>query len=220
MGCMAATSPASRLVASAARERLRPLGLNQRGRSRIWIDDLGWWLGIVEFPSPTWSQGSGLTVGVMWLWQDLDHLAFDFAEQVQPRQDFRNEMQFGPVAAALADHAGDRVETFRSTFGGLDQVAERLLERPVRRGFLWESFNAGVAAALVGRPAEARDRLRAVLAEEPVAPWVVDVQHAARHVYDLSHDLAAVGDWAVAAVASCRKKLALEPAQWTVGSVT
>jgi hypothetical protein len=93
----------------------------------------------------------------MWLWQDLGHLAFDFAEQVQPRQDFRNEMQFGPVAAALADHAGDRVETFRSTFGGLDQVAERLLERPVRRGFLWESFNAGVRQDQLGlRPPSTR----------------------------------------------------------------
>ncbi|MEV7442822.1 hypothetical protein AB0O22_16975 [Streptomyces sp. NPDC091204] len=217
---MAATSPASRLVASAARERLRPLGLNRRGRSRIWVDDHTWWLGIVEFPSPTWSQGSGLTVGVMWLWQDLGHLAFDFTEQVQPRQDFRNEMQFGTVAAALADQAGERVETHRSMFGGLDQAAERLLERPVRRGFLWESFNAGVAAALVGRPEEARDRLHAVLAEEPMAPWVLEVQRAARHVYDVAHDLAAVGDWAVAAVASCRRKLELEPTQWTVASVT
>ncbi|MER6257752.1 hypothetical protein ABT224_41185 [Streptomyces sp. NPDC001584] len=217
---MAATSPASRLITSAARERLRPLGLDQRGRSRIWVDDRGWWLGIVEFPSPTWSQGSGLTVGVMWLWQDLSHLAFDFTEQVQPSQDFRNEIQFGTVAAALADQAGDRVETFRSTFGGLDQVAGRLLQRPERCGFLWESFNAGVAAAVVGRPEEARDRLRAVLAEEPVAPWILDVQHAARHVYDVAHDLAAVRDWAVAAVASCRRKLALEPMQWTVASIT
>src|ERR1044072_7492758 len=75
MPVMADRSPVLRIITSAARESLKPLGLAQRGRSRLWIDDHGWWLGVVEF-TPSRTVGSGLHVGAMWLWQDVDHLAF------------------------------------------------------------------------------------------------------------------------------------------------
>jgi hypothetical protein len=41
--------PHNRLVAQAAKEVLSPLGLTQKGRSRVWLDDHAWWLGVVEF---------------------------------------------------------------------------------------------------------------------------------------------------------------------------
>ena len=63
---MADRSPVLRIITSAARESLKPLGLLQRGRSRLWIDDQGWWLGVVEFTPPRMA-GSGLQVGAMWL---------------------------------------------------------------------------------------------------------------------------------------------------------
>ncbi|MET9518621.1 hypothetical protein [Streptomyces sp. NPDC002994] len=149
----------------------------------------------------------------MWLWQDLEHFAFDFAEQVRLSEDFRNEIQFGRVASALADEAERHIEGLRIKFGDLSQVAERLIERPARRGYVWESFHAGVAAALVGRPEEAEVHLRRVLDEDPFAPWIAEVQQVARHVHEVAHDSVAVRGWAAAAIASCRRKLTLdEPA--------
>ncbi|MCQ4211351.1 hypothetical protein [Streptomyces longispororuber] len=206
---MANISPASGLMTAAARERLRPLGLAQRGRSRIWIDDHGWWIGIAEFPSPRWSQGSGLTVGVMWLWQDFAHLAFDFAERVRPTEEFRNQIQFTTVAAGLAQEAAQRVEEFRNRFGGLDAVAESLAERPGRPGYLWGDFNAGVAAALTGRTEVTRQRLDRVSKEDPVAEWIEQAHEVACQVADIAHDTDAVHDWARARIASCSRRLSL-----------
>ncbi|MFF4035731.1 hypothetical protein ACFYZ2_39350 [Streptomyces sviceus] len=206
---MAAISPASRLITAAARERLRPLGLRHQGRSRIWIDDHGWWIGIVEFPSPRWSQGSGLTVGAMWLWWDVGHLAFDFAEQVRPTEDFRNEAQFTSVATALAQEAEQRVKDIRARFVDLGTTAEALMGRPSRPGYLWEDFNAGVAAALVGQPEVARQRLDRVLGEDPIADWIQQAHQTAHHVTGIAHDTMAVHDWAGTRITSCRKKLSL-----------
>ncbi|MFD7945255.1 hypothetical protein, partial [Streptomyces sp. NPDC059744] len=98
---MSAASAASRLVTAAAREILRPLGLQQRGRSRIWIDDHGWWLIVVEF-QPGRLGGSYLNVGVMWLWQDLDHFAFNVGYREAGNEPFRNEAQFTLAAQDLA----------------------------------------------------------------------------------------------------------------------
>jgi hypothetical protein len=62
--------PHTRLLTAAARGILRPLGLRQKGRSRTWLDDRGWWVGVVEFQSSSWSKGRYLNVGGMWLWHE------------------------------------------------------------------------------------------------------------------------------------------------------
>src|SRR5438132_1366297 len=72
----------NKIIAAAARESLTPLGMVRKGRSRIWLADRGWWLGIVEFQCSSWSRGTYLNVSLMWLWQPIDH----FAIEVEPRR--------------------------------------------------------------------------------------------------------------------------------------
>ncbi len=66
------------VLRTAARAALLPLGLIQRGRSRVWLDDRGWFLIVVEFQPSSWSKGSYLNVAAMWLWRDKDYLSFDY----------------------------------------------------------------------------------------------------------------------------------------------
>jgi hypothetical protein len=70
--------PHTKLINAAARETFQPLGLVQKGRSRMWRDDRAWWLGIVEFQPSSWTRGSYLNVGVNWLWNVKDWHSFDF----------------------------------------------------------------------------------------------------------------------------------------------
>lgn len=60
---------ADKLIAKAAREILKPLGLFQVGSSRTWIDDNGWFLTVVEFQPSSWSKGAYLNVAVSFLWE-------------------------------------------------------------------------------------------------------------------------------------------------------
>ncbi|MCY9783546.1 hypothetical protein KIK06_06520 [Nocardiopsis sp. EMB25] len=196
-------------MAAAVRARLRPLGLRQRGRSRLWLDDHGWWLGLVEFPSPRWSEGGGPHVGAMWLWQDLDHFAFNVSERLRGTADYRDDEQFAPVAEDLALLARGRMEEFRRRFPDPGSAAELMAAQPVRRGHLREPWNAGVAAALVGDTAVARERFAAVLEEDPIAPWMRGVQRTAREVLGMVRDSGAVRSWVVDRVASCRQRLSL-----------
>ncbi|MFD8914827.1 hypothetical protein [Streptomyces sp. NPDC059575] len=208
---MASPSPASRLVAAAARTRLRPFGLQQRGRSRVWLDDHGWWLGVVEFTSPSWSQGSGLHVGAMWLWQDVEHFVFNVSERLSGTEHYRSDQQFAPEAEELALRAQSAVQTLRTRFPDLRSVASDLAAQPVRRGWFWEPWNAGVAAALVGDVPLARQRFATVLAEEPIAPWMDAAQQTTRELVAMVEDRDGVRAWALSRVASCRQRLRLSP---------
>ncbi len=112
---MAPQQPHNKLIAQAARAVLGPMGLRQQGRSRIWLDDNGWWLGVVEFQPSSWSKGSYLNVGACWLWHPGAEpgISFDLGHRVEGHVPFRNEAQFQPQARRLADRAAE--EIIRST---------------------------------------------------------------------------------------------------------
>ena len=211
MRCMAATTSVSRLVTATARDVLSPLGVAQRGRSRTWIDDRGWWLGVVEF-TPLRAAGSSLTVGAMWLWHDMDHLAFHTGGKVAGPESFRDEAQFAPRVADLAHAAATSVVELRAQFTDFAAIAEYLTTKPVRRGFLWDDFDAGVAAGLVGDAVTARQRFERMLEEEALAPWMIEAQDTARMLHHLASDPQAMTAWATGAIRSCRDKLQLGPA--------
>ncbi|MFJ4094164.1 hypothetical protein ACIPYS_21500 [Kitasatospora sp. NPDC089913] len=206
---MADRSPASRLITSAAREHLEPLGLTRRGRSRLWTDDHGWWLGVVEF-TPSRTAGSGLHVGAMWLWHDVDHPAFHVdAVRVGP-EPFRTEDQFTRLAFDLGRRAAANVAALRERFPSFPDAARDITSRPVRRGFLWDGFDAGIASALLGDPGTARRHFERVLRAEPVAPWMVDAQEKTRELHAMAADRGAAAAWVTRAVGSSRSRLGLE----------
>ncbi|MFE7516897.1 hypothetical protein ACFU8I_37590 [Streptomyces sp. NPDC057540] len=213
---MADRSPVLRIITSAARESLKPIGLAQRGRSRLWIDDHEWWLGVVEFTPPR-IAGSGLYVGAMWLWHDVDHLAFHVDAVRIGSELFRTEEQFTRVALGLRRQAAGNVTALREKFPALPDIAQYLTSRPVRRGYFWDGFDSGIAAALTGDPHTARDHFERVLQEDALAPWMVEAQEKARELRAIAADRDAVTAWVTRAVNSCRSKLGLTPVPRAIG---
>lgn len=164
----------------------------------------------MEFTAPR-TAGSGLHVGAMWLWHDVDHLAFHAEAARTGPESFRTQDQFTPLALELGRRAAAEVTVLREKFPALADVARYLTARPERRGFLWDSFDAGIAAALVGDPDTARDQLERVLREDALAPWIVEAQEKTRELHAIAADRDAVTAWVTQAVDSCRSKLGLDP---------
>ena len=118
---MAVAHPHSKLLTAAARSALRPLGLVQKGRSRTWLDDQGWWLGVVEFQPSSYSRGSYLNVGVNWLWNPKDYLSFNYGHRVHfddgsQYVEYESDEQFAPLAEKLATAAAEKVLHYRQLF--------------------------------------------------------------------------------------------------------
>lgn len=105
----------SKIIMQAARTVLQPMGLIQRGKSRVWIDDNGWFFTVVEFQPSGFTKGSHLNVAVNFLWHESEHLAYHFYYGTSPREnnfasyggdedDFYDDMlAFAGKAAKLVD---------------------------------------------------------------------------------------------------------------------
>jgi|SRR4030081_243918 len=140
----------STLITQAAKRVLRPQGLFQKGRSRIWLGDHGWWMEVVEFQPGGWSKGSYLNVSCMWLWNVKSYISFDEGSRVADFHRFDDEPQFTVASEMLARQAEERVLRFRTLFPTIRAVSDYYLQKPLT-DTSWTAFNAAIAHGLCGR---------------------------------------------------------------------
>jgi hypothetical protein len=148
----------SKLLTIAARSILRPMGLVQKGRSRIWLDDRQWWVCVVEFQPSSWSRGSYLNVGCMWLWLVKDYVSFDLGHRVEHFHEFQDEQQFKTESMDLAARAAREVTRYRALFPTVRDVADYYQRHDPTAG--WPSYDAAIACALSHRVDDARRLFR------------------------------------------------------------
>ena len=120
---------------------LKPNGLFQKGSARIWIDDNGWYLTVVEFQPSAWSAGSYLNVAIHYLWDDKDYLSFDyccnersiFIHRVGDFVEFDGDAaKFSSDIQGLAETAMRKVNEYRC-FRDLDYARTAILQSEAHR---------------------------------------------------------------------------------------
>lgn len=151
-----------RLINVAARSVLGPLGFWQKGRSRVWLADRGFWLCVVEFQPSGYRKGSYLNVAAHWLWGVTGVVSHDYRiERQKPWAPFEDVEQFSSAIRRLALQAGQESEHLRSIISRTGEAATRLVERAesfakAGRGGGWPAFDAAVALGLSGDSKGAR----------------------------------------------------------------
>lgn len=166
-----------RLIAAAAQASLAPLGCVRERTSRTWIDDHGWWVGVIEFQPSSWSKGSYLNVGACWLWRETDHFSFDLGSRVQGFRPFEDVDQFTEVAGQLAARAAREVLSLRARITGIRSLAWRLRLRWMPT--IWDHYHAAVSNGLAGKSSVARRRFGAISRARVDADWVAGVKEKA-----------------------------------------
>lgn len=199
----------NRLIRDAARRHLSPLGVLQRGRSRTWIDDRGWWLITVEFQPSGWSRGTYLNVGATWLWYLKDHLSFDLGYRVEG---FR-ELTGGDAQYAcdeVARRAAREVEALRARIPDIEAVAREQKVAPA--GDLWPRYHVAVAEALTGHFGEARRRFETLAltsADDPDIAWVQELRARASLLLSLLGNASAFSEEIRSTIHQTRRALRL-----------
>jgi hypothetical protein len=168
----------------------------------------------VEFQPSSWSKGSYLNVGGMWLWHEQGHhLRFDVGHRVEGAGfiEYENDEQFAPEARRLAVLAADQIQRLRAVLRDLDSAIAWLREHS-GGGQGWPGYNLGIALGLSDRHAEATACLRR-LSKAPDDPeWWQDAVMRAHDLADLlQHDDAAFRAQIRSAITAFRVALKLEP---------
>jgi hypothetical protein len=199
----------SRLIAEAAREILVPLGVRRKGHSRSWFDDRGWWLGHVEFQPSSWSRGSYLNVGVMWLWYELPYHVSNVGYRVHDFEAYEDTEQFRRVALTLAQKAAHEIVKYRTKFATIAGCATYFAKQ--RDAAPSDYMSAGIALGVVGRIHESREWFDADLAVNDNRDWVLEQKQRVRELRDLLDDPPAFLNRVRRSIARTRELLHLSP---------
>lgn len=107
----------NKIIRSLCKELLLPLGVIQKGNSRVYLDDNGFYLTMIEFQPSAWGKGTYLNAGVHFLWNTYEYLSFDAyigkSIRVNNFIQFRNDEQFEEKMRGLIAIAIDRVLFYR-----------------------------------------------------------------------------------------------------------
>lgn len=167
----------SRLINAAAKAALRPIGCVQKGRSRTWLDDRSWWVGVVEFQPSSWARGSYLNVGACWLWYEKDYLSFDAGDRVEDFQSFVNDEQFASVADELAKRARQEVIALRDRYSSPSHVQAWLAAKSSIS--IWDQYHLAVSAGMAGATDQSRRSFADVMSNPDDRPWATDIRRRA-----------------------------------------
>lgn len=107
----------SKIIREICNETLIPLGVFQKGNSRLYLDDNGYFFTVIEFHPSSWAIGTYLNIGLTFLWSQSDVLCFAFSRQPAARYgkfvEYKNEAQFRAELKKLVKIAIEEVLFYR-----------------------------------------------------------------------------------------------------------
>ena len=211
-----ATAPVhTKILNASAREVLRPLGVQQKGRSRFWYDDAKWYAIAIEFQPSGFVKGSYLNVGIHWLWYPQDHWSFDLGYREHELVAFENEDQFRKGAREFVQVAAKRICETRAKLATLagayaTVVADYAALEPPTPGH-WCHLHLGIIAALIGKTEVAKSKASFAEISGSDTKWEVERNRYVDTFLRVADDEVALRRWTEENIAKSRALLNLEP---------
>ena len=108
----------NKIIKSVCKEILLPVGIFQKGTSRVYFDDNGYFLTMIEFQPSSWSCGTYLNIGLSFLWYERNFFAYDFSPFIGARAmnyvEYQNDEQFERAVRQYAEAALEQALIFRN----------------------------------------------------------------------------------------------------------
>lgn len=149
--------PHNQILQAAAREILIPAGLFQVGRSRVWLEDNGYYVTQVEFQPSSYDCGTYLNVGISFLWEASEGLnntlAFDYGGRVlvdgrQYAAYTGDDEQFAADVKRFVYAAHEKVIEHRQ-FRDM-RSAKRILLQSMPERLFWKEYHLAMLCYLLG----------------------------------------------------------------------
>ena len=186
------TSTDTAMIKKIAHQILNPLGMKRERESRVWLDDNGWWVTLIEFQPSTHSEGTYLNVGIHFLWYPKKNSSFDISFRLGDFVQYQSERQFEEDVKKLAEIARTRVLNFRDKLSTTERARSFIISSfEEHRPTIWVNFHRGMACALAKDRLGALEYLNEVVNNTHDAEWAVELRDFTRRLMerlDSSHN--------------------------------
>ena len=108
-------NPHDQIIKQLCKDILLPLGVFQKGTSRTYIDDNGYFFTVIEFQPSAYAKGTHLNIALHFLWNKRDYISFDFPfeSRVKNFVEYQNDEQFTHEVIKYVQEAAEQVLFYR-----------------------------------------------------------------------------------------------------------
>lgn len=110
-----AIDPHNQIIKKLCKDILLPIGVFQKGNSKIYIDDNGYFFTVIEFQPSAYAKGTHLNIALHFLWNEREYIAFDFPfdSRVKNFIEYQNDEQFTREVTKYVQEAAEQVLFYR-----------------------------------------------------------------------------------------------------------
>ena len=170
----------NKIIKKIANERLKPFGIFQKGQSRTFLYDKGWFTIVIEFQPSSWSKGTYLNVGVDFNFYPRDYFAFAYGSRETKFEAFRDEEQFNIVVNKLCDLTIKRVQELDQKCKDIWTALQTIDNKA--KDDTWRLYEVAFLNALASNFDKAQMHFRKVSTEKCGSDWEIERKRVAEEL--------------------------------------
>lgn len=175
----------NKLLKEIARNRLKQYAIFQKGSSRTFLYDNGWYIIIIEFQPSSWGKGSYLNIGVDLNFYPRNHLAFSYGYREKGFDGAENEKQFTEIVTTYCDHVIEKVQKLKEKFMDVPTAIKSIGKYPDDQ---WHYFDLGILYGLNGQMQKAGSSLKKLMKQKCKFDYELERQKLADELFNLLAD--------------------------------
>lgn len=164
------------IIKKIAKERLKPNDIFQKGQSRTFLCDKGWYTIVIEFQPFTRAKGTFLNIGVDFNFYPRDYFAFSYHTGQTKFKEFLNEEQFIQVVNGLCELIINRVQELNLKFKDIETALKTYEKGTKAEDRSWRLYDLAVLNALSLNFELAQKQFRQLAAEKCTVDFEIERQ--------------------------------------------
>ncbi len=169
----------SKIINKTAKKILGAYGIKQKGQSRIWLDDNGWFTTVIEFQPFHGRQGTTLNVGINFNWYENEYFSFD----IDCRQDVdfadyeENQEKFLSDVEKFCEIALSKTLEYRDQLNNIYNAKSFILSHTFTSENIWGSYHKGVVCGLNNDFTQLNEYFQKLLKENHPGEWLNELKN-------------------------------------------
>jgi hypothetical protein len=169
---MTAKFDMNRMIKEIANKRLSPYEIFQKGKSRTFLRDMGWYTILIEFQPSLGSQGTYLNIGADFNFYPRENFAFSYGYRQREFEDFKNSEQLSILVNELCDLSIKKVKQICNEFRNIPSALTALQKEKLDN--TWRIYEMGILYAFSQNLEAAKQNLKKVSLEKCEYDWQVE----------------------------------------------
>ncbi len=172
----------NKLLKKIAKERLKDYRITQKGQSRVFLQDNGWYSIMIEFQPSSWSKGTYLNIGVDFNFFPREHSAFEYESRQKNFIEFSNQEQFEQIVYDLCNFTIEKVEELNSKFKNFSLALKAL--DSISLDNEWNLYNVAILNAVNGYFEHSKQQFGKIMASRAKFDWQAKRQEQVEKLID------------------------------------